>query len=129
MAQIKIYGLREKLHPIKKQLSDVIHACVVEALQFPENKRTHRFINLEKEDFYYPEGRTDAYIIIEIIMIAGRTVETRKKLIKLLFKKIPAKTGISTTDIEICILENPAQNWGFRGKTGDEVQLDYKIEV
>jgi hypothetical protein len=129
MAQIKVYGLREKLNPIKKQLSDIIHQCVVEALRFPENKRAHRFINLEKEDFYYPEGRTDAYIIIEIIMISGRTVETRKKLIKLLFEKIPVQTGISTTDIEICILENPAHNWGFRGKTGDEVQLDYKIEV
>lgn len=129
MAQIKVYGLREKLNPIKKQLSDIIHQCVVEALHFPENKRAHRFINLEKEDFYYPEGRTDAYIIIEIIMISGRTIETRKKLIKLLFEKIPVQTGISTTDIEICILENPAHNWGFRGKTGDEVQLDYKIEV
>ena len=129
MAQIKIYGLRENLKSIKKELSDVIHQCVVEALQFPENKRAHRFINLEKEDFYYPEGRTDAYVIIEIIMITGRTVETRKQLIKLLFERISAQIGISTTDIEICILENPAHNWGFRGKTGDEVHLDYKVEV
>jgi hypothetical protein len=35
MAQIKIYGLKSTLNPIKAQLSDVIHGCVVEALKFP----------------------------------------------------------------------------------------------
>jgi len=32
MAQVKIYGLKEQLNPIKAQLSDVIHSCVVDAL-------------------------------------------------------------------------------------------------
>ena len=43
MAQIKIYGIREHLDPIKSALSDVIHSCVVDALQFPIDKRAHRF--------------------------------------------------------------------------------------
>ena len=129
MSQIKIYGLRSSLSPIKDQLSEVIHECVVEVLKFPKNKRAHRFINLEKEDFYYPEGRTDAYIIIELLMIEGRTVPTKKRLIHRLFQEISQQIGISTTDIEICILESPAHNWGFRGKTGDEVDINYTIEV
>ena len=129
MSQIKVYGLKTNLKNIKSQLSDIIHYCVVEALSFPKNKRAHRFINLEKEDFYYPEGRTDKYIIIEIMMIAGRTVTTKKNLIKMLFKEIHEQLHISTTDIEIVILESPASNWGFRGMTGDEVSLNYKIEV
>ena len=107
----------------------MIHQCVVEALQFPQNKRAHRFINLEKDDFYYPEGRTDAYIIIEFMMIEGRTVEAKKNLIKMLFEQISSQLGISVTDIEICIMESPAANWGFRGMTGDEVSLNYKIDV
>ncbi|MFK7934428.1 MAG: tautomerase family protein [Saprospiraceae bacterium] len=129
MSQIKIYGLRTNLKDIKQKLSDVIHNCVVESLSFPKNKRAHRFINLEKDDFYYPEGRTDEYIIIEIMMITGRTVETKKALIKMLFKEINSQLNISTTDIEISIIESPASNWGFRGMTGDEVSLNYKIEV
>ena len=32
MAQIKIYGVAEHLRPIQARLSDVIHACIVEAL-------------------------------------------------------------------------------------------------
>jgi phenylpyruvate tautomerase PptA (4-oxalocrotonate tautomerase family) len=129
MAQIKIFGLKEHLNPIKAKLSDVIHACVVEALVFPEDKRAHRFFPLEKEDFYYPAGRTDAYTIIEIHMMAGRTVATKKKLIRLLFERIHKALGISQQDIEISITESPAYNWGFRGMYGDEISLDYKVEV
>jgi len=129
MAQIKIYGLRETLDPVKAALSDVIHACVVEALKFPTNKRAHRFFPLERENFYTPEGRTDRYVIIEIMMIEGRTKETKKQLIRLLFERIHAEIGIATQDIEIAITESTKSNWGFRGKTGDEVELNYTIEV
>ncbi len=31
--------------------------------------------------------------------------------------------------IEICIQEAPSSHWGFRGMTGDEILLDYKLEV
>jgi hypothetical protein len=50
---IVIYGIKEKLNPIKAQLSDVIHGCMQTVLGMPEDKRAHRFIPLEKEDFYY----------------------------------------------------------------------------
>ena len=99
MSQIKIYGLRTNLKDIKSKLSDVIHKCVVESLSYPKDKRAHRFINLEKEDFYYPEGRTDAYIIIEIMMISGRKVDTKKNLIKMLFKEIQVNNKLSIYSI------------------------------
>ena len=129
MGQIKIFGIKENLNPIKAQLSDVVHSCVVDALQFPQDKRAHRFFPLDKEDFYYPDGRTDAYTIIEITMINGRSVAAKKKLIRLLFERVEAEIGITSTDLEICIMESPAHNWGFRGMHGDEVKLNYKIDV
>lgn len=129
MAQVKIYGIREKLTPVREQLSEVIHECVMEALQFPREKRAHRFFPMEKEDMLYPDGRTDAYTIIEISMIEGRSVEARKKLIRLLFDRVPERVGITHQDLEVCIHESPACNWGFRGMHGDEVQLNYKINV
>lgn len=129
MAQVKIYGLKEQLNPIKPVLSAVIHECVVEALHFPQDKRAHRFFSLEEGDFYYPAGRTPAYTIIELTMMSGRTVETKKKLIRLLFERISQILGISPQDLEICIVESPPHNWGFRGMNGDDIQLNYKIEV
>ena len=56
MSQIKIYGLKENLDPIKAELSDVVHSCVVDALDFPKDKRFHRFFPLDPSDFYYPGG-------------------------------------------------------------------------
>lgn len=129
MAQIKIYGIKEKLLPIRERLSDVIHECVVDALQFPADKRAHRFFPMDKENWFAPSGRSDAYTIIEICMIDGRSVDAKKKLIRLLFDNIRDKVGIAHQDIEICILESPAHNWGFRGMHGDEIKLNYKVNV
>lgn len=129
MAQIKIYGLKEQLNPIKAQLSDVIHSCVVDALSFPKDKRAHRFFPLESEDFYYPVGRSSRYTIIEISMFEGRTVETKKHLIRLLFERAEQILELSPNDLEITITETPKHNWGFRSQPGDEVSLNYKVEV
>ena len=131
MAQIKIYGLAETLNPVKAKVSAAIHACVVEALRFPPGKRAHRFFPLDKSDFYIPEGqgRTDRYTIIEISMFEGRTPEAKRRLIHLLFEKLHAQADIAPADLEITIIETPRQNWGFRGQTGDEVGLDYKVDV
>ena len=129
MSQIKIYGLKINLDPIKKHLSDVIHSCVMDALQFPADKRAHRFIGLEQDDMFMPAGRTNAYTIIEISMIEGRSISAKKNLIRLLFERISAQLQISTMDIEICIYESPACNWGFRGMHGDEIKLNYNINV
>ena len=126
---IRIYGIKEKLNPIKQKLSDIINQCMVEALSFPDNKRAHRFIPMEKEDYFYPEGRSDAYIVIEVSMMEGRSVDSKKNLIHLLFERIEADVGISPIDVEITISEAPACNWGFRGITGDEAKLNYKVSV
>jgi phenylpyruvate tautomerase PptA (4-oxalocrotonate tautomerase family) len=131
MAQIKIYGIGEYLNPIKERMSAAIHACVVEALQFPPDKRAHRFFPLDRSDFYMPagQGRTDRYTIIEISLFEGRTAQTKKRLIHLLFARLDAELGIAAADVEITITETPRQNWGFRGQAGDETGLDYKVEV
>ncbi|MES1195681.1 MAG: tautomerase family protein [Steroidobacter sp.] len=129
MAQVKIFGIKEQLAPIRERLSTIIHECVKEALQFPADKRAHRFFLMDRENMLYPAGRTDAYTIIEITLIAGRSIEAKKKLVRLLFDNIRDKVGIQHQDIEICIYENPAFNWGFRGMHGDEIKLDYNVNV
>ncbi|HLQ76816.1 MAG TPA: tautomerase family protein [Terriglobia bacterium] len=129
MAQIKIYGIRIYLDPIKGRLSDVIHSCVMDALQFPADKRAHRFFPLDAGDFFYPAGRTERYTIIEISLFEGRSIETKKRLIRLLFERIHADLGISPQDLEITITETPKHNWGFRGSAGDEISLNYKVEI
>jgi phenylpyruvate tautomerase PptA (4-oxalocrotonate tautomerase family) len=129
VAQIKIYGRREALDPVKARLSDVIHSCVVDALRFPADKRAHRFFPMAPEDFYAPSGRTGRYTIIEISLFEGRSVEAKKRLIRLLFERIDAELGIGPADVEVTLTETPRHNWGFRGLPGDEIGLSYDVEV
>jgi len=129
MSQIKIYGVASQLNPVKARLSDVIHSCVIDALQYPVDKRAHRFFPLDPSDFYFPAGRTDRYTIIEISMFEGRSVEAKKNLIRLLFERIHGEFGMASQDIEVTITETPKHNWGIRGLPGDEVGLNYKVDV
>ena len=127
---IVVYGIRERLDPIKAELSNVIHGCMQSVLGMPEDKRAHRFIPLDREDFYYPGGRSEAYTVIEINMMAGRKPETQKALIKTLFQELEQKLSLDPVDVEITIKEQAPYQWGFRGVTGDEAKdLKYKVDV
>lgn len=131
MAQVKIYGIARHLQPIKPQLSDAIHSCIVDALHFPVEKKAQRFFPMDPSDFYIPggQGRSDRYVIIEISMFEGRTIDTKKRLLRMLFERIEAQVGISPADVEVTIVETPKHNWGFRGIPGDEIALNYRVEV
>lgn len=127
---IVVYGIKENLNPIKRELSDALHTCMQRVLGMPEDKRVHRFIPLEKEDFYYPDGRSDAYTVIEINMMAGRQPETQKALIKAIFEALESLGLREPPDVEITIKEQAPHQWGFRGMTGDEARdLNYEVKI
>ncbi len=129
MAQIKIYGVREHLNPVKAVLSETIHSCVVDALHFPPDKRAHRFFPMDSDDFHFPASSTPRYTIIEISMFEGRSLEAKKHLIRLLFERICARVDRTPNEVEVTITETPRHNWGFRGLPGDEIGLPYKVDV
>ncbi len=129
MSQVKIYGHRESLQAHRTALSDAIHAAVVEALNFPPDKRFHRFIALEPEDFIHPADRSRHYTVIEISMFEGRSPDAKRELIRKLFAHIEQRCGIARQDVEITIFETPRANWGIRGVPGDELALGYKVDV
>lgn len=128
MGQVKIYGLTKNINNNRQEISDAIHKSIVEAFKFPKNKKFHRFIKLSKDDFIYPESRTENYLIIEIVMIEGRNSGTKKELINVLYKNL-ADVGIKSDDVEITIFDIPANNWGIRGISGDELKLNYTIKI
>ncbi len=129
MSQVRIYGHRESLTRNRNALSDTIHSCLVDALGLPESKCFHRFFHIDSDDFIYPNDRSENYTIIEISMFSGRSTETRKRLIRLLFERIEAEVGIDPQDVEITIFESAPENWGIRGRCGDELALDYDVNV
>jgi phenylpyruvate tautomerase PptA (4-oxalocrotonate tautomerase family) len=126
---ILVYGIADRLGPIKRRLSDAIHSCMQAVLGLPDDKRAQRFIPLAREDMVVPGGRSDAYTVIEINMMQGRTEQTKKALIHRLFSVLHAEVGLAPADVEITIHEQPPHCWGFRGMTGDEARLNYEVKV
>ena len=129
MAQVKIYGEKGRLKAVRTDLSEIVHRVNRRVLGLPEDKRFHRFLCLEAEDFLYPPDRSPAYLILEISLFEGRAPETKKALLKALMAEVSEGLGIAVEDVEITIFETPKANWGIRGQTGDELILAYKVEV
>ncbi|MBN2982592.1 MULTISPECIES: tautomerase family protein [Cohnella] len=128
MAQVKVYGIRERLGAVRETLSDIIHMCLTEAWGIPEQKRFQRFIGLDKADFIFPADRSEHYTIVEIMMFEGRSEEAKKNLIRLLYEGAGA-CGLTENDLEIVLIEMPRGNWGIRGKSGDELALSYAVDI
>ena len=129
MAQVKIYALHQSLVGKQRALSSAIHEAVMAALAYPAEKKFHRFILLEPDEFFFPADRSHDYTIIEISLFEGRSVEAKKQLIRLLYANIEQAVGIAPQDVEITLFETPKSNWGIRGLPGDELALGYQVEV
>ncbi|MGG1311561.1 MULTISPECIES: tautomerase family protein [Cohnella] len=121
MVQVKIYGIRERLGAVRETLSDIIHSCLTKALGIPEEKRFQRFIGLDKAEFVFPADRSEHYTIVEIMLLEGRSAETKKNLIRLLYEEAGA-CGLTENDLEIMLFEVPRGHWGIRGKPADELR-------
>ena len=121
MAQIKIFGLKSSLAKNAEALSFAIHNAVMEALVYPLNKKFHRILPLDKEEFLYPDDRSENYTIIEISMFEGRSVEAKKQLITLIFENIDREVGIGPGDVEITIFETPKHD----GESGGNPAMNY----
>jgi len=129
MAHIKIFGNKKFLQGKKEKISEEIHKAVVMAFQYPKDKKFHRYFDMEEENFIYPKDRSEKYLIIEISIFEGRSNEAKRTLIREIYKNLKNSWGIEGIDIEITISETPKVNWGIRGLVGDELELNYKVEV
>ncbi|MBB6345460.1 tautomerase family protein [Nonomuraea muscovyensis] len=124
MAQVKVYGRRDVWAGRQREVSDLLHGCLVEAWGLPEDKRFHRFLLLDTDDLICPQ-RSDGYLIIEVVCFTGRSDEAKRALIRAVYDRLP----FPPEDIEITIVEMPRVNWGIRGVPADELALPYTVEV
>jgi 4-oxalocrotonate tautomerase family enzyme len=129
VAQVVVYGQRESLRQRRAALSQAIHEAIVNALEYPPEKKFQRFISLDEGEFVYPEDRGANYTIIEISMFEGRTEAAKRALISELFTRAEALAGISPQSLEITITETPKVNWGIRGQNAADLALNYRVEV
>jgi phenylpyruvate tautomerase PptA (4-oxalocrotonate tautomerase family) len=113
----------------KKEIMEAIHSAMREALKIPENDRDIRFHEYHPADFQVSPDKTENYILLEISMFTGRSLEAKKSLYQGIVANL-GKQGVLASDVFIVLHEVPLENWGIRGGIpASEVDLGFKIGV
>ncbi len=112
-----------------KKNANAIHQALITESAYPKEKKFQRFTPLYSDNFIYPDDRSDEYLIIEISMFVGRSVDTKKSLIKRIYQNLLNDCQIAFQDVEITIFETRKENWGIGGQNADELILNYCVDV
>lgn len=127
MAHVKVYGRRSVWARRRQEVSDAVHRAVTSAWGLPAEKRFHRFLWLDDDDLVAPRG--DAYLVVEVVCFTGRSAAAVRALIGAFVDDVAPSLGLAADDLEVVVLESPPTHWGIRGRSGDELALDYRVDV
>lgn len=111
---------KPKSDALKTAVLDAVHAALV-ASGVPAADRFQRVIELEATDFRfdssYPDlksGRTDDFVLIEILWSVGRSVKVKKQLLQGLMTSL-SHEGLDPENVMVCFKETSWENWAFGG--------------
>jgi len=130
MPLVKISILGGQNRKYRRALLDGVHYALVEAFLIPESDRHQQLFELDRDHFDIPGGKSDQFVIVEIIAFQGRSLDAKRKLYATIVKNLGESPGIVGDDILIIIHESPLENWGIRGgRPAHEVDLGFNVEV
>ncbi len=113
----------------KLALLQATHDALVEALQIPEDDRMQRIVEHAVDDFELPPGASEDFVLVEVTMFPGRSVQAKRRLHQALVRNL-GELGIPPGDVFIVLQEPPMENWGIRGgRMASEVDLGFEVQV
>lgn len=113
----------------KRKIMEAVHSAMKSALKIPETDRNIRFHEYSVDDFQVPPAKTENYILVEISMFAGRSLQAKKDLYQCIVKNLN-RLGIPADDVFIVLHEIPLETWGIRGGfPASEVDLGFTVGI
>lgn len=129
MPLVKINIIEGRTVIEKHGIVECVHKALVGAFKIKDDDKCFRIIEFKREDFVIPPTKTDKYILIEILIFPGRSLDAKR----LLYGKIVdnlKQIGIEAGDIFILLQEEPLDNWGIRGGyPASEIDLGFNLKV
>lgn len=120
---------RQSHREVEAGIIDAVHAAMIKGLKIPEWDKTIRLVVHEPHRFPAPPGRDARYALVDIDLIAGRSLDATMALYRAIVKNLEP-FGIPGNHIKVLLRESPAENWGARGGVpASEVELGYQVSV
>jgi phenylpyruvate tautomerase PptA (4-oxalocrotonate tautomerase family) len=105
----------------KSAVLEGVHRALV-ASGVPDTDRFHRVLELSADDFRfdpsYPDlarPRTDDFVLIEVLLSAGRSVKIKRKIAADLIAALREAPGLDPENVMLAFKETTWENWSFGG--------------
>ncbi len=112
---------RGKDAAFKSAVLQGVHKALVNS-GVPEADRFHRVLELSPEDFRYDatypdlaNPRTDDFVLIEVLLSAGRSVKIKRKIAVDLIDALRQSPGLDPDNVMLVFKETTWENWAFGG--------------
>ncbi|MCA1829795.1 MAG: tautomerase family protein [Myxococcales bacterium] len=112
-------ALRKGTTPeFRQALSDSVHRAMVETIKIPGQDKFQIIAECDETGLVYDPSylgipRTDAIVMIQITISAGRSIEVKKALFARIAKLLKEAPGISPEDVFVNLVEVAKENWSF----------------
>ncbi|HXH37323.1 MAG TPA: tautomerase family protein [Thermoanaerobaculia bacterium] len=119
MPLVKIYTRKNKTDAELRAIADGVHDALVAQANVPADDRFQILNRLDRDQIvadpsYGGVSRSEAVVIVEITLNAGRTLEIKKNLYADIALRLE-RVGVKPDDVIISLIEVTKENWSFGG--------------
>jgi len=102
----------------RRAIGESIHRAMVETINVPPDDRFQIFTEHSAAGLVFDLGylgiaRTAGFIVIQITLNLGRTLEQKRALYAKIAANLAGSPGIRREDVLINLVEVPKENWSF----------------
>lgn len=112
----------------KANVLEALQRALQLGLKIPASDRCIVLQEHEPDSFIVPSGVGAGYMVVEIVLFSGRSLEAKRRLYRAITDEMSA-FGLAPTDVKTVLVESDRENWGLKGKPGSEVELGFEVEV
>jgi phenylpyruvate tautomerase PptA (4-oxalocrotonate tautomerase family) len=118
MPLVRIHLAKGKSPEHRHMIGDVIYESMLTTINVPKDDRFQLFSEYEPGAFhvdptYLGIQRSADWLIIEIVLREGRTVDMKRALYKAIADGLHERLKVRTEDVFITLIEVKKENWSF----------------
>ena len=118
MPVVRIDLMKGKPEGFGKQVGAIVYRAMVETINVPPKDNFQLITEHDRDGLIYDPSyldipRTDGFIIIQVTLNEGRTLELKKKFYQAVAEGLHKELGVRKEDVFIGLVEVKKENWSF----------------